>query len=114
MDSLLFEGIVITSFNVTPIFPECDISVVIPARNESFSIETTLKGYYTQNGIYKNPYEINVLINNSQNETKDNTLEIVGEFACSHPDLKINVISIDIKDRWLRVCLLRKIMTDIV
>lgn len=93
--------------------PACDVSVVIPVRDEEDSLPATLAALAAQcdaNGrlLIRDCYEVILLVNNS----RDASASIARAFARQHPALALHVVEIDLPDEEAHVGRARRILMD--
>ncbi|BAZ45055.1 hypothetical protein NIES4102_20720 [Chondrocystis sp. NIES-4102] len=106
------------SRNFTPLVNQlplssCEISVIVPVRNEAENIEATLLALTNQveldgSPLDKKRYEIIVLANNCS----DDSAQIARQFAKSQPDLILHVVEMTIARDRAHIGWVRKILMD--
>jgi Glycosyl transferase family 2 len=98
--------------NIPPL-PQCEVSVIIPVKDEAQTISATLTALAHQtdlNGQPLNPltYEIIVLANNCI----DDSAEIARQFTKQHPDLVLHVAEIMLPPDRAYIGYVRKMLMD--
>ena len=96
-----------------PPLPECEVSVIIPAKDEAQTIVATLTALANQtdlNGQPLNPltYEIILLANNCIDESA----AIARQFAQQHPDLVLHVAEVTLPPDRAYIGHVRKMLMD--
>ncbi len=96
-----------------PPLPQCEVSVIVPAKDESQMLPATLTALTNQtdlNGKPLNPltYEIIVLANNCI----DNSAAIARQFAQQHPDLVLHVAEVTLPLDRAYIGYVRKMLMD--
>ncbi len=96
-----------------PIDPACELSVIIPARNEEQSLEQTLSALATQrarNGLALDPrrYEVLLLINNSS----DGSACQAAQVARKYPSLRLHIAEIQLPEPDAHVGKARRLLMD--
>ena len=104
---------------MSPMENECRVAVTIPAYLEGKNIYRTLTKWANQTDdkgklIDRNLYEIDIIINGPTGYASDNTVDEIEKFKEDHPDMRINVIQIEIPQKGGNVGMARKILTDTV
>lgn len=92
----------------TPPLPQCEICVIVPVRNESEILQSTLTALNHQidlkgKALESERYEIILLANNCD----DDSVAIANRFANQHPDLVLYVVekvlpAVDAHIGWVR------------
>ncbi len=96
-----------------PPLPQCEVSVIVPAKDEAQTIVTTLTALANQtclDGQPLNPrtYEIIVLANNCSDESAT----IARQFAQQHPDLVLHVAEVTLPPDLAYIGHVRKMLMD--
>jgi Glycosyl transferase family 2 len=96
-----------------PPLPQCQVSVIIPAKDEAQTISATLTALANQtdlNGQPLNPltYEIIILANNCLDESA----AIARQFAQQHPDLALHVAEVTLPPDRAYIGYVRKMLMD--
>jgi glycosyltransferase involved in cell wall biosynthesis len=96
-----------------PPLPQCEVSVIIPAKDEAQTIAATLTALANQtdlNGQPLNPltYEIIVLANNCTDESAT----IARQFAQQHPDLVLHIAEMTLPPDRAYIGHVRKMLMD--
>jgi Glycosyl transferase family 2 len=96
-----------------PLLPQCQVSIIIPAKDEAQTIVATLTALANQtdlNGQPLNPrtYEIIVLANNCS----DRSAEIARQFAQQHPDLVLHIAEVTLPPDLAYIGHVRKMLMD--
>jgi glycosyltransferase involved in cell wall biosynthesis len=96
-----------------PPLPQCEVSVIVPVKDEAQTIATTLTALANQtdlNGKPLNPrtYEIIVLANNCSDESAT----IARQFAQQHPDLVLHIAEIALPPDRAYIGHVRKLLMD--
>lgn len=96
-----------------PPLPECEVCVIVPARNEAEKIEATLQALLNQtdldgNLLDKKRYEIIVLANNCN----DNSAAIAHRFSQHYPSLILHVVEITLDSKHAYIGWVRKLLMD--
>jgi Glycosyl transferase family 2 len=97
----------------TPPLPQCQVSIIIPAKDEARTIVATLTALANQtdlNGQPLNPltYEIIVLANNCSDESA----AIARQFAQQHPDLVLHIAEVTLPPDLAYIGYVRKMLMD--
>jgi glycosyltransferase involved in cell wall biosynthesis len=93
--------------------PQCEISVIVPVRNEAESLPTTLSALAHQVDLQGQRldfrrYEIILLLNNCS----DNSAAIARNFAQQHPDLVLHVVEKTLRATEAYIGRVRQILMD--
>jgi glycosyltransferase involved in cell wall biosynthesis len=96
-----------------PPLPQCEVSVIVPVKDEAQTLATTLTALAHQtclNGQPLNPlsYEIIVLVNNCTDESA----QIVRQFAKRHPQLALHLAEITLPPDRAYIGYVRKLLMD--
>jgi glycosyltransferase involved in cell wall biosynthesis len=96
-----------------PPLPQCEVSVIVPVKDEAQTLVATLTALANQtdlNGQRLNPltYEIIVLANNCIDESA----AIARQFAKQHPDLVLHVAEVTLPPDRAYVGYVRKMLMD--
>ena len=96
-----------------PPLPECEVSVIIPAKDEAQTIVATLTALANQTDLHGQPlnprtYEIIVLANNCSDESA----KIARQFAQQHPDLVLHVAEVTLPPDLAYIGHVRKMLMD--
>jgi hypothetical protein len=91
----------------------CEVCVIVPARNEAENIEKTLSALANQidlegNPLAKDRYEIIVLANNCS----DDSAIVAQHFAACHPTLALHVVEMTLDDDFAYIGWVRKVLMD--
>lgn len=91
----------------------CEVSVIVPVRDEAENITATLIALANQTDLTgkpldKNRYEIIVLANNCS----DNSAEIARNFARTRPDLALHLVEITLDSDRAHIGWVRKLLMD--
>jgi hypothetical protein len=102
-----------TSLISVPPLPQCEVSVIVPVKDEAQTLVATLTALANQtdlNGQPLNPiaYEIIVLANNCIDESA----AIARQFAKQHPDLVLHVAEITLPPDRAYIGYVRKMLMD--
>ena len=102
-----------TSLIGVPPLPQCEVSVIVPVKDEAQTIVATLTALANQtdlNGQPLNPltYEIIVLANNCIDESAT----IARQFAKQHPDLVLHVAEVKLPPDRAYIGYVRKMLMD--
>lgn len=104
--------------DISPMEPECRLSVIIPAKCEEKNIYDTLSSYAQQidkngNPLNPNMWEINIVVNIKEEEDHDGTYDEVLRFKKDNPHIHVNALEITLQKKWAHVGFLRKLLSDI-
>ena len=93
--------------------PSCELCVTIPVHNEEADIAATLRALTVQIGadgrrLDPERYEVLILANNCT----DRTGEIVRGFALEHPDLRLHLVEIFLREPHAHVGAARRLAMD--
>ncbi len=96
-----------------PPLPQCEVSVIVPVKDEAKTLATTLTAFANQtclNGRSLNPlsYEIIVLANNCT----DDSAAIARQFARQHPQLALHVAEVTLPPDRAYIGYVRKLLMD--
>ncbi len=102
-----------TSLIGVPPLPQCQVSVIVPAKDEAQTMVATLTALANQtdlNGQPLNPltYEIIILANNCLDESAT----IARQFALAHPDLVLHVAEVTLPPHLAYIGHVRKMLMD--
>jgi hypothetical protein len=102
-----------TSLISVPPLPQCEVSVIVPAKDEARTIVATLTALANQTDLHGQPlnplkYEIIVLANNCSDESAT----IARQFAQQHPDLVLHVTEVTLPPDRAYIGYVRKMLTD--
>lgn len=91
----------------------CEVSVIVPVRDEAENLEETLQALANQialdgKHLDKNRYEIILLANNCS----DNSAEVARRFAKNNPKLILHVVEMTIEGDRAHIGWVRKILMD--
>lgn len=100
-------------FRLPPPDPELKLVVIVPAKNEERTLPATLEALYRQTdpggqALNKRWYEVIVLANNCT----DATAEIAENFAQTHPDGRLHVVTCHLPPPYAHVGYARRILMD--
>lgn len=103
-----FQGLVIT-----PPLSECEVCVIVPARNEAQTLNATLAALANQVDLQGTPldpkrYEVILLANNCS----DRSADIARTFATQHPDINLHVVEITLPPSEAYIGRVRQILMD--
>lgn len=98
---------------ITPPLSECEVCVIVPARNEAQTLNATLAALANQvdlQGTRLDPkrYEIILLANNCS----DRSADIARTFATQHPDINLHVVEITLPPSEAYIGRVRQILMD--
>ena len=98
---------------VVPPLPQCEVSVIIPVKDEAQTIVKTLTAFANQtdlDGQQLDPlgYEIIVLANNCTDESA----AIARQFARQHPQLAVHVAEVNLPPDRAYIGYVRKLLMD--
>jgi glycosyltransferase involved in cell wall biosynthesis len=96
-----------------PPLPQCEVSVIIPAKDEAQTMVATLTALANQTCLHGQPlnprtYEIIILANNCVDETA----AIARQFAQQHPDLVLHVAEVKLPPDLAYIGHVRKMLMD--
>jgi Glycosyl transferase family 2 len=96
-----------------PPLPECELSAIVPVKDEAQSLTETLTALATQTDLHGRPldfrrYEIIVLANNCT----DRSAAIARQFAAAHPWLVLHVAEIHLPPAKAYIGYVRKLLMD--
>ncbi|MBM0743433.1 glycosyltransferase [Phormidium sp. CLA17] len=97
----------------TPPLPQCEVCVIVPVRNESERLQSTLTALANQSdlaGLSLDPkrYEIILLANNCE----DDSAAIAHRFAQQHPHLALHVVEETLSAANAHIGWVRKLLMD--
>jgi hypothetical protein len=98
---------------ITPPLSECEVCVIVPARNEAQTLNATLAALANQVDLQGTPldpkrYEIILLANNCS----DRSADIARTFATQHPDINLHVVEITLPPSEAYIGRVRQILMD--
>ena len=102
-----------TSLIGVPPLPQCQVSVIVPAKDEAQTMVATLTALANQTHLDGQPlnpltYEILVLANNCSDESA----AIARQFALAHPDLVLHVAEVTLPPHLAYIGHVRKMLMD--
>jgi Glycosyl transferase family 2 len=98
---------------MTPPLPECELSAIVPVKDEAHNLGATLTALATQTDLHGRPldcrrYEIIVLANNCS----DRSAAIARQFAAAHPQLVLHVAELHLPSAKAYIGYVRKLLMD--
>jgi Glycosyl transferase family 2 len=98
---------------VVPPLPQCEVSVIIPVKDEAQTLSHTLTAFANQICLNRQPlnplsYEIIVLANNCTDESAT----IAHQFAREHPQLAVHVAEVTLPPDRAYIGYVRKLLMD--
>jgi Glycosyl transferase family 2 len=96
-----------------PPLPQCEVSVIVPAKDEAQTIVATLTALANQTDLHGQPlnsrtYEVIVLANNCSDESAT----IARQFAQQHPDLVLHIAEVTLPPDRAYIGYVRKMLMD--